>query len=282
MKRKMISLLCLYSSLSFAVPFNIAYVEVNDNKLVTAGCFINQNDKPFFNIVGIFAANINGNDPNAPYIYFNSQVAKLLNQTNQVSSLQAQGIKVVLTLLGNHENAGWSCMKNEKAIRNFANDIVNLVNQYKLDGIDIDDEYSSCLANDTSLIRISNAIKNHPKFKGKILSKALFDDQRYFTASYKGMKLADFLDFGWEMSYGGNPDYRLPPYVKYGMNKPSLALGISSNSGSQAARSATQYVMDKSFGGVMMYNVNYNSFGILKEIAQTEGQILKLTTDCEM
>ncbi len=264
--------LCVYADNNPTI--NMGYVEVNDNRLSTAGCYIRaDNGKPFFTMVGIFAANINGSDPNRPEIYFNPQVDALLNHTNQVSLLQAKGIKVLLTLLGNHQNAGWSCMTDANAIDMFANNVVDTINRYKLDGVDIDDEYSTCTTNDTSMIRIAQAIRNHPRFKGKILSKALFSDQRYFAANYNGYRLADFLDYGWEMSYGySGYERRLSPYVQYGVMKNHLALGESTHYGTLPVKNAASYILQNKYGGIMVYDVKSNSRDYLSALAQTEYQ----------
>ncbi len=273
MRTLIISIPSLLPTLAFAAAFNIAYVEVNNHQLANAGCFVNtENGKPFFDMVGIFAANINGADPNAPRVYFNPQVDAILNKSSQVGQLQAQGIKVLLTLLGNHENSGWACMTNEKAIQTFANEVVDVVQKYHLDGVDIDDEYSNCAPNNTSMIRIAQAIKNHPKFKNKVLTKALYADHWFFAADYQGMKLADFLDYGWEMTYGGDASYRLPPYVKFGMQPAKLALGITAQQSTQAAKAAANYIQANHFGGVMVYNVDRNALGILNELSQAENK----------
>ena len=139
--QKSVAFLCALASVSVYAAdsplFNLAYVEVNDNKLANAGCYIrSDNGHPLFDMVSIFAANINGTEPDQPVIYFNPRVDELLNNTNQVSILQNKGIKVLLTLLGNHQNAGWACMTDERAIQAFANNVVETVVKYKLDGIE--------------------------------------------------------------------------------------------------------------------------------------------------
>src|SRR5687768_14191887 len=94
---------------------NIAYVEVNSNRFENAGCYVDSNTKiSFFQIASIFAANINGNDPNSPFIYLNPQVTSTLS-SSQVQHLHRKGIKVLVTLLGNHQNAGWACMTDASA-----------------------------------------------------------------------------------------------------------------------------------------------------------------------
>ncbi|MHB1949715.1 MAG: glycosyl hydrolase family 18 protein [Gammaproteobacteria bacterium] len=287
--KKLISFICIcLSSSVFAQhdnisPFNMAYVEVNDNNLANAGCYVrSDNGKPFFHMASIFAANIHGDDPNQPNIYFNSQVDTLLNHTDQVARLHNQGIKVLLTLLGDHQNAGWSCMTNANAIQKFANHIVTVINQYKLDGVDIDDEYSKCTANTTSMVRIAQALKNHPGFKGKILSKALYKDADYFTASYKGKKLADYLDYGWEMRYN-SPNFaqRLSPYVGFNMPLQNLALGASTQSADPTANSIASFILQNMYGGVMVYNVKNDSQDYLTQLAQVEYRVnINVLSNC--
>jgi GH18 family chitinase len=253
-------------------PINFAYVEVNDHSLTNPGCYVRaDNHNPFFQIVSIFAANINGDNPNEPVIYFNPQVDQILNHSTQVATLQKKGIKVVLTLLGNHQNAGWSCMTDETAIQNFANNIVNTINQYKLDGVDIDDEYSNCYPNNTSMIRIAKAIKSNPKFQGKILSEALFDDESYFSASYQGKKLADFLDLGSEMTYGSSDfNGRLQPYVGYGMKKNKLGIGLDIDASYPSPTDAANFILKNGYGELMIYNVSKYSATYLNQLSKVE------------
>ena len=97
MKKPIFLLLSLCGVNSFAL--NMAYVEVNNHSLSNAGCFINkQTQKPYFDMVSIFAANIDAKDkknqdPNQPTLAFNSQVTATLN-SGQVQQLQKQGIKI--------------------------------------------------------------------------------------------------------------------------------------------------------------------------------------------
>src|SRR5260370_18510365 len=213
-----------------ANPFNMAYVEVNNNELSNVGCYRRPSDnEPFFDRVSIFAANISGADPNAPQIYFNAQVDRLLNQTTEVKELQGKGIKVLLHLLGNHQRAGWSGVNQPAAATNFADLLASTAQRYGLDGIDIDDEYSKYDAvNPASTIMIAQALARNPKFKNKLISKALFQDRDVFRASFENKKLADFLSFGSEMSYDRDDTLgRLEPYLRYGMAKSALAIWLN-------------------------------------------------------
>ena len=248
----------LFASMLFAAnaqAVNMAYVEVNSNYFANARCFINSNKQSFFGMASIFAANINGKNPNQPEIYLNPQVTQTLN-SSQIDEMHAQGIKVLLTILGNHQNAGWACTTDEKAALNFADDVANLVEQYHLDGIDIDDEYSKCATNSTSLIMMAKAIKSHPKFKGKLLTKALFNDIQYFNASYQGHHLSDYLDYGFEMTYfSGDFNNRLAPYQQAGMSMKQLMIGGNANSMSPDPYKMGEFSRAKQSAGVMVYDI---------------------------
>ena len=270
MKIYLYSCFVLFFSFSKAnALLKMSYVEVNSNNLSNVGCFVrSDNAKPFIQMTSIFAANINGDDPNKPEIYFNPQVSNLLNSDyQQISELQKKGIKVLITLLGNHQNAGWSCISKQNDRMNFAKEIVNMVNKYKLDGVDIDDEYSNCIPNDSSLADIAQYIKEDPDFKGKLLTKALFSDY----ATFSNHKLAKYLDYGWEMSYfSGSFGQRLMPYLSYGMKKENLFLGGDSQQYYPSPSNITKYVLNNHFGGVMIYNITINSQDYLTEISHAE------------
>jgi GH18 family chitinase len=248
--------------------FNVAYVEVNSNNFANVGCYALPNGQPFFDFACIFAANINVDEQTGnPVLFFNPQVSEVLNNTNDVKTLQNLGIKVLLTVLGNHQNAGWSCFTQQPIAQDFARQLADCVNHFGLDGIDIDDEYSTCPTNDTSLIMVTSEMQQ--AMPGKIISKALFSDSQYFDATWNNLTLADTLTYGWEMSYG-DPDGpgRLAPYLTAGMKPKHLALGVSTAGDQATTQELTQYIKDNNFGGMMVYNVTNDSQDYLSIISQ--------------
>jgi len=267
MERKKIFIAALFAFCSNVYAANMAYVEVNSNRFENAGCYIDSNTKqPFFQMAAIFAANINGEYPNSPVIYLNPQVTSTLS-SSQVQHLQQKGIKVLVTLLGNHQNAGWACMTDAKAAEKFADDVVAFVKKYNLDGIDIDDEYSECATNEYSLIMMAKAIKTHPGFKNKLLTKALFDDYRYFEASYQGHKLSEYLDYGLEMTYFDSDLMgRLKQYVVTGMSMSSLMVGGFAGSYYPNPSEIGKFTAKNQLAGMMVFDVQNNSQPYLSEL----------------
>lgn len=210
--------------------------------------------KPFFSDLVLFAANINGSTPNTPVLYYNAEMTAILkNNIDAVRQLQNKGIKVQISYLGNHQNAGWSCSMTSATATKLANAMVADVVKYGLDGISVDDEYSTCSGSASSFYAVLKAIRANTYFSGKTLSKALWSDSTYFKAPYNA---ANQLTEGYEMTYGGSVSY-LTPYVGYGMAKSNLFLGISPefSSASQAGTIAKS-VADNGYQGVMIWAPN--------------------------
>lgn len=121
---------------------NLVYVEVNNENPLNAGEYT-VDGVPFFDIVSIFAANINLDSDGRPYIFCNDQVSFVLaNADKIIRPLQQKGIKVHLSILGNHDDAGMRSL-NEKGAKAFAKELKAYIDIYGLDGVDFDDEYSS-------------------------------------------------------------------------------------------------------------------------------------------
>ena len=86
----------------------------------------------------------------------------------------------------------------------------------------------------------------------KIITKALFEDKTYFRATWRGHKLADNLDYGWEMSYGGPPRPRVAPYTRW-LTKKQLSLGFWSGDPSRTPIEDAQWLRGQGYAGVMVY-----------------------------
>jgi hypothetical protein len=99
------------SALAKTGPVSVAYVEVNSNSMLNVGKYSLANGSGnVFDIGVIFAANINYDvATRSAYLFFNPNVQRVLdNVATQVRPLQAKGIKVMLSILGNHQGAGFA------------------------------------------------------------------------------------------------------------------------------------------------------------------------------
>lgn len=123
---------------------NLCYVEVNRESMLNAGEYTMKNDKsPFFDIASVFAANIRLSADDVPYVSCNEQTRFVLDNIEQtVRPLQAKGIRVHLSILGDHTAAGMRSLSKDAA-RAFAKDLKAYIDIYGFDGIDFDDEYST-------------------------------------------------------------------------------------------------------------------------------------------
>lgn len=126
---------------------NLCYIEVNNDNPLNAGEYTLSDGTPFFDIVSVFAANINLNAEGEPYIHCNEQVTFVLQHADEIiRPLQKKGIKVHLSILGNHDDAGMRSLSPEGA-KAFAKELKMYADIYGFDGFDFDDEYSSYAEN---------------------------------------------------------------------------------------------------------------------------------------
>ena len=94
-----------------------------------------------FDVAIIFAANINW-DGSKAVLYNNENVQRTLDDAaTQIRPLQAKGIKVSLSILGNHQGAGIANFPTQAAAADFAAQVSATVAKYGHDGVDLD-EYS--------------------------------------------------------------------------------------------------------------------------------------------
>lgn len=119
-------------------------IEVNGtNPLNTMTFTLQGSGKPLFDAVILFSSNINY-DANTQkvYVYNNENVQAVLDNTDKyLKPLKERGIKVILSILGNHDRAGVANLSDANA-KIFAQEVKAMCDQYGLDGVMLDDEYS--------------------------------------------------------------------------------------------------------------------------------------------
>lgn len=242
----------------------MSVVYVSLDKLLTTGCYTMEDTSAAVDVVCIFAANINQKPFNGdcfvlapktsvangnPYLIGSPDYSTLTKEI--VQKLQAKGITVLLSVLNNHDNTGWSEFQSQETATNFVQQLQEVILHYGLDGIDIDDEYSTGQPIESSLVMVTSIIKE--QIPNIIISKALWNDFDYFAPVYNGKTLAQNLTYGWEMSYGGQPKYRLEPYLQLGMTKETLVCGFWSGQPSSNPSVDVSWLKSNGFEGVMVY-----------------------------
>ena len=172
----------------------IAVVEVNDfSPLNPLGFTLKDSGKQLFDMVVLFSANINyDSQTGRVYVSRNENVQAILdNREKYIQPLQDRGIKVILGILGNHDESGISTL-SDAACKDFAQEVKNVCDAYALDGVFLDDEYTD-------------------KDKAAASTNPLFQ-----AASYKGssrmayeIKMAQperlVLSYKWEELYNAEP-----------------------------------------------------------------------------
>lgn len=242
-------------------PIGVCYVEVNGNNLVNTGCYTLKNGgQQLFDIAVIFAANINYDVANRKAVLFNnSQVSTLLSNKNLfIKPLQDKGIKVTLSLLGNHQGAGICNFTSRAAAKAFAKTISDTISFYGLDGVDFDDEYADYGNNGTGQPNDSSFVMLVSELR-KLMPNKLITFYYFGPAttrlSYKGQRIGDLVNYSWNAIY----DTYSAPNVP-GLSKSQLsAAAVKINSTSAAtAKQLAQRTKTDGYGVFLCYDLHGN------------------------
>lgn len=238
-------------------PITVAYVEVNNNSMLNVGKYeLAQGGGNVFDIGVIFAANINYDTATkSAYLYFNPNVRNVLDHVStQVRPLQAKGIKVLLSILGNHQGAGFANFPSQQAAAAFAKQLSDAVTKYGLDGVDFDDEYAEYGNNGTgqpnagSFVHLVTALR--AAMPTKLIS--LYNiGPAASRLSYGGVDITSKFNYAWNPYYGtwGVPNIALP---KSGLSP--AAVQIAATSAGTAAGLA-QRTVSEGYGVYLTYNL---------------------------
>lgn len=237
-------------------PLTVAYVEVNSNELRTVGDYELADGSNAFDVAIIFAANINS-DGNAATLHLNDQVtATLENADTQIRPLQDKGIKVTLSLLGNHQAAGFANFPSQPAAAAFADQVAAVVEQYGLDGVDIDDEWVSYGSNGVPAANADSARWLVDALDAKLPAGSIISlyDIGEAAASLKSApaSVLDKLDYIWNPYYGR---YNVPAYPGVGKDRLGpAAIDLTQTSAATAANLARRTVQE-GYGVYVTYNL---------------------------
>lgn len=237
-------------------PLTVAYVEVNSNELRTVGDYELADGSNAFDVAIIFAANINS-DGGAAALHLNDQVtATLENADTQIRPLQDKGIKVTLSLLGNHQAAGFANFPSPAAAAAFADQVAAVVAQYGLDGVDIDDEWVSYGSSGVPAADADSARWLVEALDAKLPAGSIISlyDIGEAAASLKSApaSVLDKLDYIWNPYYG---QYNVPAYPGVGKDRLGpAAIDLTQTSAATAANLARRTVQE-GYGVYVTYNL---------------------------
>lgn len=237
-------------------PTTVAYVEVNDNELRHVGDYELEDGSNAFDIAIIFAANINTDASGDAVLHLNEQVqATLDDAARQIRPLQEQGIKVTLSLLGNHDSSGFANFPSQAAAEDFAGQVADVVTRYGLDGVDIDDEWveygsgGTPAANADSARWLVDALDAKLP-QGSIIS--LYDiGETARTLQSAPASTIDKLDYVWNPYYG---QYNVPRFDLDPARLGPGAVDLTQTPQQTAASFASRTVSD-GYGVFVTYNL---------------------------
>lgn len=102
-----------------------------------------ENGKLLFDMAVLFSSNINWDAVNGrPMLTHNTEIRWAFDNRDKVLvPLQKRGVKIILSILGNHDQTGVASL-SEMGAREFAAEVARFVYANDLDGVFLDDEYS--------------------------------------------------------------------------------------------------------------------------------------------
>ncbi len=202
----------------------VAYFDTKDMNPLNALTFVTEDGCLFIDHVVLFSANINYDKANDRiYLHLNDETKYLLEHNDElIQPLRRHGIKVILSVLGNHDAAGLAQMSDLGA-RQFAAELAACIKAYDLDGAGFDDEYStdpdltsplmapkSTYAAARMLYEVKSAMPD------KIVMTYYLGRLSYTMPDIDGVQVGDFLDYA-------VADYNLAAKPASGMTKKDCA-----------------------------------------------------------
>ena len=176
------------------------------------------------------------------------------NVATQVRPLQAKGIKVELSILGNHQGAGFANFPSQAAAAAFAKQLSDAVAKYGLDGIDFDDEYADYGVNGTPQPNASSFVYLIQALRKDMPSKliTMYDiGPAADSLTYNGTDVGPLFNYAWNPYYDSwiVPDISLPK-----SHLSPAAIDVTSTPSSDAA-SLAQQTVSGGYGVFMTYNL---------------------------
>lgn len=235
---------------------SVAYIEVNDNSLLNVGRYTLDDGSPAFNIAVIFAANINY-DGRQAYLHFNENVQRVLDNVDvHVRPLQKMGIKVVLSILGNHQGAGFANFPDRRSADRFAREVTTAVRRYGLDGVDLDDEWVQYGVNGTghpnefSFVYFVESLRK--RLPNRLVNFYVIGPSAD-NQEFEGKSVGTMLDYAWNPYYGEFLEFDVPglPRSRYGAA--AIDLGSAGSGTEQMIRDFAERTVEEGFGAFVTY-----------------------------
>lgn len=230
------------------------FFEINDVNPLNTLSFKLENGKLLWDVVVLFAANINyDSEAGRPRVQCNPNMQYLLdNNETLLQPLRKRGIKVLLGLLGNHDITGLAQLSNQGA-KDFAREVAQYCKAYNLDGVNYDDEYSKdpdlsnpALAEISSAAAARLCYETRQAMPDKLVT--VFDwGNMYGVGTVDGVDAREWIDI--VVANYGSSAYPVGEMTKKQCSGLSMELNLGGG-GSLSAPEA-QYLKDGGYGWFM-------------------------------
>lgn len=230
---------------------SVCYLLTNSNDPANLGIYQLENGKTLFDIGILFAANINGTNDD-PKLYLNDSITAAL-ESGVVKKLQATGMKITLSILGNHQEASISSLSNA-GVEKFSKQLHQVVTQHGLDGIDFDDEWSKGIPNNSSFPLVVSAVRK--LLPDKILS-LYFIGGASEHLTYKDINVGTLLNYAWNPYYSAYNTPSVPPMTNSQIGAAAIDMGPTDNTYTppELAAQFAQKTLDDGYGVYVYYNL---------------------------
>lgn len=239
-------------------PKMVVYVETNDVNPLNAGDYTMSDGTTFVDIVELFASNIHKDDNGDPTLFLNDKLTNVLENggaATYVAPLQAKGIKVLLTVLGDWQGIGVANMTDAQSTK-FATILAYVVNRYGLDGIGFDDEYANYSG---SLVSNSYAqiIK---KLHALMPSDKLITVFDWGNTSQIDAEASACIDYAYHGYFGSYVEYTSSGITGMTGSKWSpISFNLGNYNSTATAESYAERASDDGYGAMMCFNLRTRS-----------------------
>ena len=259
----------------------VVFFELGDaNPLNALEYRMAQSGALFFDNVVLFAGNINYSAlEDRVYFSRNKEVQYILdNAEDYIRPLQRAGIKVLMGVLGNHDDSGISQLSDRTA-KEFAGELASYIYTYGLDGVCYDDEYSNAqpdLSN-PHFVQPSSAAASRLLYETK---KAMPDKlQMIYYSGYmtsympavEGIEPGYYVDFAVDDYRAGSAE---PMSGMTIAQCSGASIELSMQQGSAEAGDDTEATArrckEEGYGYYMFFNLNPELYGSRNQVARCQ------------
>src|SRR5699024_10193713 len=180
------------------------------------------------------------------------------NAETTIRPLQRRGIKVTLSILGNHQGAGFANFPTRKAADRFAQEVSATIRRYGLDGVDLDDEWVEYGANGTgqpnefSFVAFVQSLRK--RLPNRLITFYVIGPSAE-NQEHGGPRVGELLDYAWNPYYGQFRDFDVPglPRSRYGAA--AVDLGPESDTDPELVRDFAERTVEGGYGVYLTYQL---------------------------